>query len=66
VYCCGDNWRALCEYDVSGTFKRWFAYGIDEVLMVGTSRLTLRLPMRFAYIEFAGKNLHQPTGGRTA
>ncbi|HUT31495.1 MAG TPA: hypothetical protein VMX13_16995 [Sedimentisphaerales bacterium] len=33
------NWQVLCEYDGSGTFKAWYAYGnyIGEVLMRGTS-----------------------------
>ena len=32
------NWWVLCEYDGSGTFKLWYAYGnyIDEVVMMGT------------------------------
>ncbi|MHC4154055.1 MAG: RHS repeat domain-containing protein [Planctomycetota bacterium] len=38
-YYYNNNWQVLSEYDGSGTFKAWYAYGnyIDEVLMRGTS-----------------------------
>ncbi|MHC4153821.1 MAG: RHS repeat domain-containing protein [Planctomycetota bacterium] len=38
-YYYNNNWQVLCEYDGSGTFKAWYAYGnyIDEVLMRCTS-----------------------------
>ena len=33
------NWQVLAEYNGSGVFQQWFAYGnyIDEVLMMGTT-----------------------------
>ena len=38
-YYYNNDWQVLSEYDGSGTFKAWYAYGnyIDEVLMRGTS-----------------------------
>ena len=35
LYYYNNNWQVTCEYDGSGTFKMWYAYGnyIDEVLM---------------------------------
>ncbi|NIT55187.1 MAG: hypothetical protein GWN00_02735 [Aliifodinibius sp.] len=33
------NWQVLTEYNGSGVFKQWYAYGnyIDEVIMMGTT-----------------------------